>query len=64
MSWKDLVLVIVFIVGVVLFLYGANYFNAAVGWTGIGLILAALVAGIALRIYESIGKKEKISESV
>ncbi len=64
MSWRDLVLLVVFIVGIVLFLYGANVFNATLGWTGIGVMLAAIVAEIAFRVYASVGQKKKKSESI
>jgi len=43
--------------GVILFLYGANYYNAVIGWTGFSLILGGFFAEIAFKVYESVRKK-------
>jgi hypothetical protein len=45
------------IAGVVLFLYGANYFNAVAGWSGVALAVGGFVAEIALKLYEVAVKK-------
>jgi hypothetical protein len=45
------------IVGVVLFLYGANYYDAAVGWTGVGVFVGGIFLYIVLKAYESVAKK-------
>jgi hypothetical protein len=56
---RDLVLLFLVILGLVLFLYGANYYNATVGWTGVGLIAAGCFGYIALKVIEvSTRKKE------
>jgi drug/metabolite transporter (DMT)-like permease len=57
MSWKDLVCLCIVIIGVVLFLYGSNYYNASIGWSGVYLIIAGLLAETILTVYESIKKK-------
>ena len=51
MSWKDLVPFIIVILGIILFLYGANYYNAVTGWTGLFLIIVGIIAEIVLKIY-------------
>ena len=57
MSWKEILCVCVIVMGVILFLYGANYYNAVIGWTGFSLILGGFFAEIAFKVYESVRKK-------
>jgi membrane-bound ClpP family serine protease len=54
MAWKDLIVLCLIIAGVILFLYGANYYDATVGWAGFFLFVGGLVAEVALRAYEMI----------
>jgi drug/metabolite transporter (DMT)-like permease len=54
MTWDDWVCLGLFIVGVILFLYGANYYDATVGWAGVLLFVAAFVAVIVLLVYKSL----------
>jgi len=56
-SWKDLVGLGIILVGVVLFLYGGNYFNATVGWTGVYLIIGGFLVEIILYVYGEFKKK-------
>jgi membrane-bound ClpP family serine protease len=58
MSWKDLICLCIVIIGLVLFLYGANYYDAFIGWTGVYLIIAGFLVKIALTVWESLKKKE------
>lgn len=58
MSWKDLICLCTVIVGFVLFLYGANYFDALIGWTGVYVVVAGLFVEIVLTVLESLKKKE------
>lgn len=58
MSWKDLICLCTVTVGLVLFLYGANYFDALIGWTGVYVVIAGLFVEIVLTILESLKKKE------
>jgi hypothetical protein len=58
MSQKDLICLILAILGVVLFLYGSNYYSAIVGWSGVFLVAAALLAEVALEVYAYIRKRE------
>jgi hypothetical protein len=46
------------IFGVVLFLYGSNYYSASVGWVGVFLIIIGIAMEISLEIYGAIRKKE------
>lgn len=47
------------ILGLVLFLYGANYYNVTVGWTGIGVLAVGFFGYIALKLYEVSTKKKE-----
>jgi hypothetical protein len=53
MKWKGLACLIVVILGVVLFLFGANYYDAVVGWTGLGLFVGGILVYALLRIFSS-----------
>jgi len=59
MSWKDLVSLCVVVVGIVLFLYGSNYYSAVIGWSGVYLIIAGFFAEIILKVYEKVRKKSE-----
>jgi arginine exporter protein ArgO len=50
-------LVVVAIVGIVLFLYGANYYDPVVGWVGVAFFAAAVVAVLALYVHSELTKK-------
>ena len=43
--------------GMILFLYGANYYNAMIGRTGFSLIIGGFFAEIVFKVCESIRKK-------
>jgi divalent metal cation (Fe/Co/Zn/Cd) transporter len=45
------------IVGIVLFLYGANYYDPVVGWVGVGFFAVAVVVFLALYVYGELTKK-------
>jgi len=57
MRWYDITCFLVFFVGVVLFLYGANYYDALVGWTGVALIVGAFFAALFFKVYELLSKR-------
>jgi len=57
MSWTDWAFLGVFIVGFMLFLYGANVYNAVVGYTGVYLFIGSIAAYLILYIYKEITKK-------
>jgi membrane-bound ClpP family serine protease len=52
MPWKGPVCLLVIIVGLVLFLYGANYYDAKVGWAGVGLFVGGFLLYVVLKVYE------------
>jgi len=58
MSWRDLVCLLLVVIGAILFLYGANYFDAATGWTGIGLFVSGIAVYVVLQVYGIARKKE------
>ena len=51
MDWKWLACLLVVILGIVLFLYGANYYNGVVGWAGVYLFVGGIVAYLLLRVF-------------
>ncbi len=57
MSWINWACVGVILLGFVLFLYGANYYDATVGYVGIFLFLAGVIGIFALYIYGAFTKK-------
>lgn len=59
MSWEDLMSLLIVIVGAILFLYGANYYNTSVGYAGMILFVGGIVVYAVLKAYESIIKKKK-----
>jgi len=50
-DWKGLACLLVVILGVILFLYGANYYDNFVGWTGVYLFFGGIVAYVLLRVF-------------
>jgi len=57
MSWMNWACISVIVLGIVLFLYGANVYDAAVGYAGIFLFLAGVIAILTLYIYGQLTKK-------
>jgi divalent metal cation (Fe/Co/Zn/Cd) transporter len=57
MSRKDLLCLCLIVVGIALFLYGSNYFDATVGWVGVYFIIGSLLIEMLLRVYELLRKK-------
>ncbi|MBS7633443.1 hypothetical protein KEJ15_07510 [Candidatus Bathyarchaeota archaeon] len=60
MSWRDLVYMLLVVVGIVLFLYVANYYNPVVGWAGVGMIFAGFVAEVIQKIYAFVSKRKGV----
>jgi hypothetical protein len=56
-SWVDLAFLFLAVLGFVLFLYGANYYDVTSGWTGVGLLVVAFFGYLALKGYEALTKK-------
>jgi hypothetical protein len=57
MSTFSWFLVVVFAIGAVLFLYGANYYDPVVGWVGVAVAAAGLVGFLLLYIYGELAKR-------
>jgi hypothetical protein len=57
MSWKEMLYICAIVIGVILFLYGANYYDAIVGWTGFSLIVGGFLAEVVSKVYEQVRKK-------
>jgi hypothetical protein len=55
-------LVFVAIVGIMLFLYGANYYDPVVGWVGVSLFAASVVGFLVLYVYGQLAKKEQVQK--
>jgi hypothetical protein len=64
MSWTDWTLLCLFIVGFLLFLVGANTYNAVVGYSGIYLFIGSIIAYLVIYIYKEITKKKASSKPV
>jgi membrane-bound ClpP family serine protease len=58
MSWTDLTLLCLFIVGFLLFLVGANTYNAVIGYSGIYLFIVSIIVYLVVYIYKEISKKK------
>ena len=58
MSWTDWTLLGLFILGFLLFLYGANTYNAVVGYSGVYLFIGSIAAYLIIYIYKELTKKK------
>ena len=57
MPWKGLVCLVIVLLGFILFLYGANCYDATIGWTGVGLFVGGIVLYVVLKLLKSRQKK-------
>ncbi len=62
MSWTDWTCLGVFIVGFLLFLYGANMYNAIVGYTGLYMWIGSIVAYLLTYVFKELTKKPVIQK--
>jgi membrane-bound ClpP family serine protease len=58
MSQEDWACIGLIIIGIILILIGANYYNEVFGWLGVFLFLVGILAIIALYVYNSLKKEE------
>jgi hypothetical protein len=58
MSYTDWALLGLFIGGFLLFLYGANTYNAIIGYSGIYLFIGSIAAYLIIYIYNELTKKK------
>ena len=56
-SWKSIAILLVFILGIVLFFYGANYYDEVTGYTGLAFIVASIIAYAVLEVYSALKKR-------
>ena len=57
-SWTSWACLGVVILGFAFFLYGANVFDAVVGWIGVYLFFGGILAFLVLYVYKELAKKE------
>jgi len=57
MNWIDWLCLCTAALGVVFFLYGANYYDAIIGWAGVFLFIAGAVSFLAFSIYRELIKR-------
>jgi hypothetical protein len=60
MSWTDWACLGIVIFGFVLLLYGANVYDALVGWVGVYLFLGGILAFLVFYIYGELTKKPEV----
>jgi peptidoglycan/LPS O-acetylase OafA/YrhL len=60
MSWTDWACLGIVILGFVLFLYGANFYDAVIGWVGVYLFFGGIIAFLVIYIYRELTKKEEV----
>jgi hypothetical protein len=48
------------ILGFVLFLYGANFYDAIIGWVGVYLIIGGILVFLLFYIYNELTKKVEV----
>ncbi len=57
-SRADWLLLVLIILGIVLFLYGANTWNEVVGWLGVFLFVGSIVGWIVVFVYRWLGSRK------
>jgi membrane-bound ClpP family serine protease len=62
MSWTDWACLAIVIFGFVLFLYGANFYNAVVGWLGVYFFIGGILVFLILYIYREMTAKEEVQK--
>ena len=60
MSRTDWACLGVVILGFAFFLYGANVFDAVVGWIGVYFFFGGVLVFLVLYIYDELTKKEEV----
>lgn len=57
MSLANWVCIVLIVSGVIVFLYGANFYVSTVGWAGLYVLIFGAVTLLALYVYEELTKK-------
>jgi ABC-type bacteriocin/lantibiotic exporter with double-glycine peptidase domain len=60
MSRVDLACLGMVILGFVLFLYGANFYDVVIGWVGVYLIIGGIMVFLLFYIYNELTKKAEV----
>lgn len=60
MSRRDLLCLGMVILGIVLFLYGANFYDTVVGWVGFYLTIIGILIFLIFYIYKELTKKSEV----
>ena len=58
MSLANWICGVLIVSGVILFLYGANFYVSTVGWVGLYIFLLGVVSLVALYVYGELAKKD------
>ena len=56
----DLLCLSIVILGFMLFLYGANFYDAVVGWVGVYLVIGGILVYLLVYIYNELTKKGEV----
>lgn len=57
MSWTDIACLFLVIAGIILFLFGSNFYSSVSGWAGISLFVVGVLLYVVLRSFRiSTGK--------
>ena len=59
--WKGVACLVVVILGIVLFLYGANFYDNTVGWAGVYVFFVGIAAYVLLWVFSRSAKSEVTS---
>ena len=57
LRWSDLACLFAVLLGIVLFLYGANYYSGVVGWSGVFLFVGGILAWTLIYVYGRLTRK-------
>jgi len=60
MSRVNLACLGMIILGFVLFLYGANFYDAIIGWVGVYLMIGGILVFLLFYIYNELTKKAEV----
>jgi membrane-bound ClpP family serine protease len=59
MAWLNWISILLILVGLGMFLYGANFYNATVGWAGFYLGIGGILLCAVTLVYSQLKKEPK-----
>jgi membrane-bound ClpP family serine protease len=62
MSSADWACLAIIVLGIVLFLYGANYYDAVIGWIGVSLFVIGIIAVLFIHVFAKSNKESRSPE--